>query len=200
MPWQNHTVRPRPRQTPTVTGFGCHTGEAIVMATLTETSKGKTLELTPAERVKLAGKVKAALDRLGYSIAGAAKATTLSSATIRMRLRDRGEGPGTRIALWTWVALCDGLQLDPVELADSMGVEIDAADWTTARHALAVRRRRMGGEVGGAPAAVRPQPDPVPSDGVADSDLNRFLETIVERRISEAIDDVVRRKLGELSA
>lgn len=168
------------------------------MATITESSKGKTLELTPAERVKLAATVDGALKRLGYTISAAAKATTLSSATIRMRLRDTGEGPGTRIALWTWVAMCDGLQLDPVELAATMGVDIDPADLSTATHALAVRRRRMGGE--GETPARPPRPTPAPAAMTDDSDLNRLLETIVERRISEAIDDVVRRKLGELSA
>lgn len=174
------------------------------MATITESSKGKTLELTPAERVTLAAEIAGALKRLGYSIADAAKATTLSSATIRLRLRDTGEGAGTRIALWTWVALCEGLQLDPVDLAESMGVSIEAADLSTATHALAVRRRRMGGDGGGARMPARPRPDPVPSSDGERADLSRLLETIVERRLAEVIearlDDVIERKLSELSA
>lgn len=173
------------------------------MATITESSKGKTLELTPAERIELAGKVRAALDRLGLTIAAAAAATTLSTATIRMRLRDSGDGPGTRIALWTWVALCDGLELDPVEVAELFGVTIEQADLSTATHALAVRRRRMGGE-GGAKVPSRPRPTPTPATDGERADLTRMLEAAVERRLNEVIesrlDEVIGRKLEELSA
>lgn len=163
------------------------------MATITESSKGKTLELTPVERVRLAAKVDGQLKRLGYTIPQAARATTLSSATIRMRLRDTGEGPGTRIALWTWVALCDGLQLDAAELAESMGVTIEASDLATATHALAVRRRRMGGEAAARPPGAGRRETDGQSDGAGSS-----LEQRIDKALQERIDAVVERRLAEL--
>lgn len=199
VPWHNHTSRGRdPATVPLGGGTICPTGsKASIMATITN-ARRKALELTPAERVRLADMVGEALDRLGFNIPAAARATTLSTAAIRMRLNDKGDGEGSRIFLYAWVALCDGLGLDPAEVAESMGVTIEPADLATATHSLAVRRRRMGSD-GAAPARRRLAANPAP--GVDDTDeLGRLINEIAERRIAEAIesrvDEAVKRRLG----
>lgn len=167
------------------------------MASITN-GRRKTLELSPDEGVRLASIVAEALDRLGYNLPAAARATTLTTSAIRRIRSDKGEGP-TRIFLYTFVYLCDGLGLDPVEIAESMGVTLEPADLATSMHGLAARRRQRGLEAPARQRAYAPTAPPV-SDG--DNSLTRFIDQEADRRVAEEIERrveiAVRRRLEGL--
>lgn len=163
--------------------------------------RGRTIRLSATERVKLAKRLHAAMDEKGLTATQVAEASTLSPATVASRLRDTGKGhAGEHLAVWSLVALCDGLGLDPARTARALGVNITKADVAHSREVMEVRRARKS-----APP-VQPRARAPESNGtstrleaivaeaaekvtarVIDLELEGMVETVLERKLAELL-------------
>lgn len=174
------------------------------MSTITTGKRGRTIKLTPAERVKLAKRLSTAMEASGLGVMEVATASTLSPATITSRVRDHGAGhAGEHLAVWSLVALADGLGLDPARVARTIGVQLSKPDIAHSRDVMEQRRARkveprMNGNGNG---------NGHHADGDGDGDglhnrlelvivqaAKRVIDTELERRIEATVE----RKLNEL--
>lgn len=165
------------------------------MATVRQTRKGPTIDFEAAERVELAAKMRAAMAERQYGIKDAARETTLSPNTIRMRVRDDGKRAPVSMYLWVFIALCDGLGLPPIETAADLGFSLSDDELKKRSHPVSDRREWKSTFGPTDPST----PVLAPRDGASSgptTDVDQMIEEAADRILRERIDAAVRRRLG----
>lgn len=150
------------------------------MAVINSGPRGKSVILTAEDSATIASMLssRAAVRKLSTQQIG--QGSTLSDSTIEQRLRGSG---GDHMSLWSLIALCDALGIDPEKTASRIDIEIRAVDIAAARTLVASRRDRRG--------IVTP-----PAESVKDSDAAILEALDVELEPTTRPTDDSKRELG----